>query len=401
MSDNAVVDRPADAPPESRKDSPKPERPQADRPPQEPDSGRTRRRRPGRLVILAAALCVILIGGGWLGAQYWTTWQYQVSTDDAYVEADNVTVAPRVSGYIGEVLVADNQPVKAGDVLARIDDRDYRAALDQAQAQAEAAQANTAATRSQLDQQRAAIEQAKATVAIDQANLTFAQKDYQRYTDLARRGNGSEQSAQDATARVQSADATLRRDQAAVVSADAELKTLEADLTQAEATVQQRQAELDQAKLNLGYTTITAPTDGVVGNRALRVGQYVEPGTQLMAVVPVQAAYVVANYKETQLTDVRPGQPVDIEVDMFPDVVVHGHVDSLSPASGQAFALLPPDNATGNFTKIVQRVPVKIVVPPDNPLAGQLRPGMSVIPTIDIRGERAGQAQAQTVQATR
>ena len=179
--------------------------------------------------------------------------------------------------------------------------------------------------------------------------------------------------------------AALQGDTTGVGVAKRQIGVFEAQLAQAKATLAEQQAIEQQAELNLSYTTITAPVDGTVGVRTLRVGQYVQAGTQLMAVVPLQAVYIIANYKETQLTDVRPGQPVTIDVDTFPGTTVHGHVDSLAPASGQEFALLPPDNATGNFTKIVQRIPVKIDVDKDDPLAGRLRPGMSVEPTIDTR----------------
>ena len=192
--------------------------------------------------------------------------------------------------------------------------------------------------------------------------MTFAAQENKRYTDLAATGSGSVQNAQQAQARIAGAQATLARDNANLVSALKQVDLLKAEIVQANAALARAEALQRQAELNLGYTTITAPIDGVVGNRTLRVGQYVQAGTQLMSVVPADGAYVVANYKETQLTDVHEGQAVDIEVDMFPGQIVHGHVDSIAPASGQEFALLPPDNATGNFTKVVQRIPVRIAL---------------------------------------
>ena len=201
------------------------------------------------------------------------------------------------------------------------------------------------------------------------------------------------QQAQQVQADIREKDATVQHDAAVIAAAEKQIGVFQAQLAQADATLAQQQASERQAELNLSYTTITAPVDGAVGVRTLRVGQYVQAGTQLMAVVPMQAVYITANYKETQLTDVRPGQPVTIDVDTFPGAEVHGHVDSLAPASGQEFALLPPDNATGNFTKIVQRIPVKIVLDADDPLANLLRPGMSVEPTIDTRAA----APVQTV----
>jgi membrane fusion protein, multidrug efflux system len=338
-----------------------------------------------RKMLMTGAAIAALAGAVWYGWNYWTVGQYLVSTDDAYVKADNTTIAPKVAGYLHEVLVGDNEAVKSGQVLARIDDRDYRIALDQAKADVAAAKATVASKQAQLEVQQAVINAARATIAVDQANLTFAAQDDKRYTALAATGSGSLQNAQQAQARIASTQATLERDNANLTSALKQVDLLKAEIVQANAAGARAQAMQDQAELNLSYTTIVAPIDGVVGNRSLRVGQYVQAGTQLMSVVPIEGAYIVANYKETQLTDVHEGQAVDIEVDMFPGKVVHGHIDSIAPASGQEFALLPPDNATGNFTKVVQRIPVKIAIDAGNNPLIELRPGMSVIPTIETR----------------
>jgi membrane fusion protein (multidrug efflux system) len=228
------------------------------------------------------------------------------------------------------------------------------------------------------------IDAAQATIDVDTATRTFANQENKRYTDLAATGYGSVQNAQQAQARNASAEAAILRDTANLASAKKQVELLKAEIAQAVAAAARASALQRQAELNLGYTTITAPIDGVIGNRTLRTGQFVQAGTQLMSLVPASGAYVVANFKETQLTHVGKGQAVDIEVDMFPGQVVHGHVDSLAPASGQEFALLPPDNATGNFTKVVQRIPVKIRL--DGHSEIELRPGMSVIPTIETRG---------------
>ncbi|MGA2129419.1 MAG: HlyD family secretion protein, partial [Xanthobacteraceae bacterium] len=305
--------------------------------------------------------------------------------DDAYVKADNTTVAPKVSGYLAAVEVGDNEPVRIGQVLARIDDRDSRVALDQATADVAAARAAVANKQASLEAQQSIIDAARATVEVDQAGQTFAEQEDKRYTTLATTGYGSVQNAQQAASRIAVARASVARDRAALTTAIKQVELLKAEHAQARAALAHSEALLRQAELNLSYTTIVSPIDGIVGNRTLRVGQYVQAGTQLMAVVPTAAAYVVANYKETQLTDVRPGQPVEIDVDMFPGTKVRGRVDSIAPASGQEFALLPPDNATGNFTKVVQRIPVKITLDPGSPLAGGLRPGMSVHPTIETR----------------
>jgi membrane fusion protein (multidrug efflux system) len=285
------------------------------------------------------------------------------------------------------VLVGDNERVMAGQTLAVIDDRDFKVALVQAKADVAAAQAAIASKQAQLEVQQAVINAAKATIDVDQASVTFAAQDNKRYTDLAATGSGSVQNAQQAQSRIAGAQATLARDNANLVSALRQVDLLKAEIVQANATLARTKALQSQAELNLGYTTIVAPIDGVVGNRSLRIGQFVQAGTQLMSLVPATGAYVVANFKETQLTDVRRGQAVDIAVDMFPGQIVHGHVDSIAPASGQEFALLPPDNATGNFTKVVQRIPVKIALDGSNSLV-ELRPGMSVIPTIETHSQK-------------
>ncbi|MGB6255338.1 MAG: HlyD family secretion protein [Bradyrhizobium sp.] len=339
-----------------------------------------------RRLLMAGAAVAVLAGASWYGFDYWTVGRFLVSTDDAYVKADNTTVAPKVSGYLHEVLVGDNERVTAGQVMARIDDRDFKVALDQAKADVAAAEAAITSKRAQLDVQQAVIDAAKATLDVDTASATFTTQENKRYTDLAATGYGSVQNAQSAQSRNAGALAAIARDKANLVSASKQVELLTAEIAQSVAAAKRANAQQQQAELNLSYTTIVAPIDGVVGNRILRAGQYVQAGTQLMSVVPASGAYVIANFKETQLTNVQAGQPVDIDVDMFPGKPVHGHVDSLAPASGQEFALLPPDNATGNFTKVVQRIPVKIALDASNV---ELRPGMSVIPTIQTQKRQA------------
>jgi membrane fusion protein, multidrug efflux system len=336
-----------------------------------------------RRVLMVGAGLVVVAAAGWYGYDYWTVGRFHVSTDDAYVQADNVTIAPKVSGYLVDVLVQDNETVKAGQVLARIDDRDYKVALDEAKANVLAAQALIDSQQGAVETQNALIDTAKGSVAVDQANAIFAEQENKRYGDLATSGYGSVQNAQNAAAKIGSARASIERDTGTLQSMKKQLDVIKAQTAQAQAALAHEEAAEHQAELNLSYTTIVAPVDGTVGNRTLRVGQFVQAGTQLMSVVPTDAAYVVANYKETQLTDVKRGQPATIEVDMFPGRVFHGHVDSMAPASGQTFALLPPDNATGNFTKVVQRIPVKITLDPESERSGDLRPGMSVEPSID------------------
>jgi membrane fusion protein, multidrug efflux system len=340
-----------------------------------------------RRILMAGAGLAAIAAAGWYGYDYWTVGRFNVSTDDAYVQADNVTIAPKVSGYLVDVLVQDNETVKAGQVLASIDDRDYKVALDEAKANVLAAQALIDSQQGAVETQLALIDTAKGSVAVDQANEVFAEQENERYGHLATTGYGSVQNAQNASAKIASARASIERDTGTLQSMKKQLDVIKAQTAQAQAVLAHEQAAEHQAELNLSYTTIVAPVDGTVGNRTLRVGQFVQAGTQLMSVVPADAAYVVANYKETQLTDVKPGQPATIEVDMFPGRIFHGHVDSLSPASGQTFSLLPPDNATGNFTKVVQRIPVKITLDPESERSGDLRPGMSVEPSIDTHTE--------------
>jgi membrane fusion protein (multidrug efflux system) len=343
---------------------------------------------PTRKAIKSVAIGLALVAGVAAavdyGYRYWTVGRYLESTDDAYVQADYTTVAPKVSGYILEVAVQDNQAVKAGQLLARIDDRDFQTALDQARADLAAAEATICNLDAQIVLQQSVIEQQKADIEATEASLKFAQQDHTRYRDLMNTGYGTVQRSQQAETAVDEKTAQLQGARAGLVAAQQKVTVLTTDRAKAEAQRSRSRAVEQQAELNLSYTTITAPVDGTVGARSLRVGQFVQAGTQLMAVVPLHAVYVVANFKETQLTHVRNGQTVEVAVDSFPGVTLRGHVDSLSPASGLEFALLPPDNATGNFTKIVQRIPVKIALD-DSALAGLLRPGMSVEPVIDTK----------------
>jgi membrane fusion protein (multidrug efflux system) len=352
-------------------------------------SSRVRRRRSLRHLLIALAAGLLLIVAALYGDYWWNTGRFLVTTDDAYVEAHSSLIAPHVSGYIAAVPVNDNQRVRAGQVLVRLDPRDYEAALAQARANVAAAQASITTLNRQIARQRLVVAQDRQQVAADQAALVYSQQNFARYTALARTGYGTVQNAQQATADIREKQAALQHDATGVAAARKQVAVDKAQLAQAEAALAQQQAVERRAEINLGYTVIRAPFDGTVGVRTVTVGQYVQPGTQLMAVVPLHEVYITANYKETELTDVRPGQPVTIAVDMFPGVTVHGTVASLAPASGEEFALLPPDNATGNFTKIVQRIPVKIAIDRGDPLLGLLRPGMSVEPSIDTRPDAA------------
>jgi membrane fusion protein, multidrug efflux system len=358
-------------------------------------SGRLRNLRSHlRAVLFVGVGLLAMTSSGYFGWHYWTVGRFNVSTDNAYVKADNITIAPKVSGYIGSVLVGDNEQVLAGQVLARIDDRDFKVALQQADAGVAAARATSAMRRAALAAQESRIEAAKATIAADEADATFAEQEESRYRQLASTGSGSVQNAQRAASQHAAARAAVARDTAALNNAVTQLDVLKAELAQAEAAMANSMSARRQAELNLSYTSITAPANAVVGNRTLRVGQYVQAGTQLMSLVLVDSAYVIANYKETQLTHVRAGQPVAISVDTYPGRRFSGHIDSLSPGSGQEFALLPPDNATGNFTKVVQRIPVKIILDPAQSSDEVLRPGMSVVTTIDTKADDLSPAPA-------
>jgi membrane fusion protein, multidrug efflux system len=335
------------------------------------------------LLAVAVPVAAALAVAG--AAYYWTVARFVVSTDDAYVQADSTLVAPRVSGYVAQVLIEDHQPVKSGQVLARLDARDFRAAWEQTRAEVQASEAEVGDLQAQLAEQRAIIARASASVAASVAALDLANINRDRYRKMAGIGFGSLQQSQEADAQARERTANLARDRAASSSAEGQTKVLQAKIVQAQALRERSQAIERQASLELGYTTITAPIDGVVAARTIRVGQYVQSGTQLMALVPLHEVYITANFKETQLTNVRAGEPVRLRVDTFPGAHLQACVESLAPASGLEFSLLPPDNATGNFTKIVQRIPVRIRLDSHDPLIGRLRPGMSVEASIDTR----------------
>jgi membrane fusion protein (multidrug efflux system) len=362
-----------------------------------PDPIAERKRKRRRLIIIGIVGALLLIAALGFGYYWWTTLRWFYSTDDAYTQADNSLIAPKVAGYVAKLLVTDNQHVKTGQTLVQIDPRDYQAALDQATADVASARANIANIDAQTVTQQATIDQARADITAAQAALVFSQQQNWRAQELVRSGTGTVQAAQQAASDLQSRQAALSHNQAVLKAATDNLEVLKTQRTQAEAAVQYNQAVLEQAKLNLGYTTIASPIDGAVGDRSVQLGAYVQPGQGLMTIVPLgQAIYVVANFKETQIEQMFRGEKVDLSIDTFPGVKFSGTVDSLAPGSGAQFALLPPENATGNFTKIVQRVPVKILIdnlPKDR--LDQLRPGLSVEASVDSR-TAPPEAQRQT-----
>ncbi len=335
---------------------------------------------------VAVVVTVVVLGAGVALAATHVWAPSAQTTDDAFVNADFTIVAPRVAGQVSVLAVEDNQIVHKGQLLARIDDRDYAAAVASAEANVSMARAAIDNVSASLAQQQSVIDQASAALAATRATYAFARADFDRYADLARQGAGSVQNAQQARSRIDSAQADVSRNEANLKAARQQVTVLEAEHERAGATLQHAQAMLDSARLNLSWTRIEAPIDGVVGQRSIRVGAYVTPGTPLLAIVPLRQAYVTANFQETQLTDVRPGQAADIRVDTWPGHVLLGTVDSFAPATGVTFAAIAPDNATGNFTKVVQRIPVKIVLRSGQPMLAQLRVGMSVEASIHTQG---------------
>jgi len=307
-----------------------------------------------------------------------------VWTDDAYVRVHYATIAPRVPGQVTSVRVDDNDTVKAGQVLAELDDRDFQVALEQAQAQVAAAHASIENIDAQLQVQQAQIGANQAQVEQAQAALVFAQQQAKRYQDLAKTGSGTVQNAQQWTSQQQQQEAALASAQATLKLAQRQVEALKAQRNSAVASLGQAEAQRDQAKLNLSYTKILAPVDGMIAQRSVQVGNYVSVGAALMAVVPLSEVYIEANYREVQLGHVRAGQRARIHVDAY-NIDLEGKVVDVPAASGTTFATLQPDNATGNFTKIVQRLPIKIVLAPYQPTARLLRVGLSVEATIETK----------------
>jgi membrane fusion protein (multidrug efflux system) len=337
-----------------------------------------------RFAFLGLAL-LIGLGGAWYGHQWWTVGRFVESTDDAYVGGDVTVIAPKVAGFIAEVAVTDNQAVHAGDLLVKLDDRDYRAALAKATAAVAAQEATLANLDATRRLQESMIAQAEAEVAAAEAEVARSRFDVMRYSQLASNQYASLQRFQQADADDKKAIAAVERARAALAAARRRLDVIDTQKQQARAALDQAIAERDLAQLNLGYTELRAPIDGVVGNRSARNGAYAMVGAQLVSLVPAHGLWVDANFKESQLAHIRAGLPASIEADVLPGQVFRGHVASLAPATGASFSVLPPENATGNFTKIVQRVPVRILLDDGASTLGDLRPGLSVTAAVDER----------------
>jgi membrane fusion protein, multidrug efflux system len=339
--------------------------------------------------------------GGYYGHYWWTAGRYLVSTDDAYVGARSATLSPKVAGYVSDVAFDDNEQVKAGTVLVRVDDGDYSLAVQTARDQVAVQDATIARLGKQVVAQQAAVDQAKAQVASAKAGATRADLELKRQQDLATRQINSRQQLEQAQANYDQAVAQVQAAQAGVDSAIANVDVLKAQQEEAQRTLKQLQTALAKAERDLSFTTIRAPFDGVVGNRAVQVGDYVQPTQRLASLVPLEAVYIDANFKETQVSQLRPGKPVSISVDALPGRTLEGRVASFAPASGSVFSLLPPDNATGNFTKVVQRMPVRILVPATVAEQSVLRPGMSVIVKVNTKPGASAPAEPMSTAALR
>ena len=353
----------------------------------------TTRLRLGRKQLALAGLALAIgLGAAGYGRYWWETGRFIESTDDAYAGGNVTAVAPHVAGFVAEILVADNQQVQVGQLLVRIDNRDFRAALDHAQATAEQRQATLTGLEAKYTLQQAMIRQADADLAAKTAHASFADEDAVRYRNLAATTYGTRQNAERASAANEEARAATKASEAALAAARQQLAVLDADVAAARAGVAQAEADLETARLNLGYTEIRAPIDGYIGNRAAQIGAYVASGAYLLSVIPAHGLWVDANFKEDQLAQMRPGQPATMVADVRPGKVFHGHVESLAPGTGAVFSVIPPENATGNFTKIVQRVPVRIALDDADARLGELRPGLSTTVSVDTRpGAQAGE----------
>ncbi|WP_428030587.1 HlyD family secretion protein [Ancylobacter sp.] len=336
-------------------------------------------------LVFAAILVAALAGGAYYGLGWWQVGRFLVSTDDAYVGADTSILAARVGGHIIALDADTNQSVKAGDVIARIDDGDYRLAVQAAEDKIATQQATIERYGEQMAAGRAEVDQAKAQLVSGEAELNRAELELSRQTELMKDQFSSRATMENARADRDKAKAAVDAAKASVTSAEASITVLGAQRTEATRTLDELKTARDQAQRDLDFTLVRAPFDGVIGNRAVQVGQLVQSGTRIAALVPISQVYIDANFKETQLGELHTGQKVDVEVDAFPDETFHGRVVSVAPASGSVFSMLPPENATGNFTKIVQRVPVRIELDEAARDKAELRPGMSVVATVDTR----------------
>jgi len=338
--------------------------------------------------VLLVAVGAILLAGAWWFIDYQTNGKYLQSTDNAYIEADAVTVAPKIGGYVDRVMVRENQDVRRGQPLVQLDVRDYRAQQSQAEAQIGATLASAETIRAQVAEQRAAVAQAQAQLEAARADAALAVQEVRRYEPLAATGAEPRERLDQLQAQARQARARVEAAEAAVTAAERRIGTLGRQVEQAQSQAQASRAQLESTRLNVESTLLRASISGRVGDLTVRVGQFVQPGTRLMTLVPVEQLFVEANFKETQVGLMRVGQPVRIEVDALPDLELTGRVASFAPGTGSQFSVLPPENATGNFTKIVQRIPVRIAISASPEVRRLLVPGMSVEVIVDTRSAK-------------
>lgn len=343
------------------------------------------RRRSARSMLLPIIGALLLGAGVWYGYGYWTDGRFMISTDDAYVQADMAFISPKISGYIAEVKVAENQHVKAGDPLFVVDDGDYKIAVAQAEAQIATHSRTLERIDAQIVAAHASLQQAEAQKASAQAAFDNAVRTQDRATQLLRTRVATQAQLDDASAAAEQARATLAGAEAQIAAAKANIGVLQAQKAETASTLASLDLARQKAERDLGFTVMRAHYDGVVGNRSVEKGDLVSPGQKLAVVVPVNRLHIVANFKETQLAALVPGQKVHIAVDAMDGESFEGSVSSLAPASGAVFSMLPPENATGNFTKVVQRVPVRIDLPSQVLESGKLRAGLSVVVDVDSR----------------
>jgi membrane fusion protein (multidrug efflux system) len=352
------------------------------------DPKTSRLKRPGvRRVLLAVAVVAAIAIGLWF-FNYWTVGRFVESTDDAYVQADAVIVAPKVAGYVDKVFVTDNQAVKAGDPLFQIDPRDYRSEVAQAQAQIDVAGAGAAALRAQIAEQQAVVSGAQAQLVAARSDLELARAIAARYKALSATGAESKETYGEKRSQLANAVAQVKLRESQFNSARRRIATLQAQVGETAARAEGAKAQRAAAGVDLTSTLVRASIAGRIGNKTVQLGQFVQPGMRTMSIVPVNKLYIQANFKETQIGLMRVGQPVTIEIDALEGIELHGRVESFSPGTGAQFSLLPPENATGNFTKIVQRIPVRVSIDADAETRALLIPGMSVTVSVDTRSAR-------------
>lgn len=350
----------------------------------------------GRRLVLPVLLIAAIGAGSWFGHEYWVNGRFMISTDDAYVQGDITNIAPKLTGYVAKVNVVANQHVKAGDVLVTLDGGDYKIAAEQAEAQIATQKLALVRFDAQIEAAQAALAQAQASKTALEATARGAEITLSRQEDLAAKKAGVRAELDNARVANDQAKANLSGADSAIASAKANISVVSAQKAEAESQIRSLELTRDKAERDLSFTVLKAPYDGVIGNLAVQTGDLVAPGQRLAALVPVENLYIEANFKETQVEGIKPGAKVAVHVDAIADHVIEGTVESISPASGSVFSLLPPENATGNFTKVIQRLPVRIAIPKAALDRGDLRAGLSVV--VDIDSRTGGKDAVRTAQ---